>query len=82
MDISNDKIRTQAEGFELWIPYLIEFLRQAEIQEIITCSEDDADGKPIVTERKLIATIRRSDVGHAAQKQPSSSQTVQGVHIR
>jgi hypothetical protein len=38
MDTSG-KIRTEAEGRELWLPYLIEFLRQAKIEEIITVAK-------------------------------------------
>jgi hypothetical protein len=82
MGTSSGKIRTEAEGRELWLPYAMEFLRHAEIQEIITCGEDDADGNPIVTERKLIAIVRRSDVEDAAQTLPPSSQPDQGVRIR
>ena len=82
MDKSSGEIRTQAEGFELWIPYLIAFFSQAKIEEIVTCGEDDADGNPVVTERKLIGTISRSDAADAAQKQMSSSRPDQGVRTR
>ena len=80
MDTSG-KIRTEAEGREARLPYLIEFLRQAKIEEIITCGEDP-DGRAVVSERKLIATFNRSDVADAAQTQLSSLRLAQGVHIR
>lgn len=78
---SSGKIRTEAEGRELWLPYAMNFLRQAKIEDIITCDED-ANGNLIVIERKLIATVSRSDAADVAQKRPSSSQPDQGVRIR
>lgn len=75
------KIRTRSWGRELWLPYLIEFLRQTKIEEIVTCGEDP-DGRAVVSERKLIATIPRSDVADAAQTQLSLLRLAQGVHIR
>jgi hypothetical protein len=82
MLVDDVKIRTQEEAFELWIPYLIEFHRSAEIQEIITCGDDDANGNPRVTERRLIATIRRLDMADGEKTQPPSSQLDQDSRIR
>src|SRR5271169_3746689 len=51
------KIRTQTEGRELWLPYAIEFLRKADIQEI-TIWDENIYGTPRVIERRLIASLK------------------------
>jgi hypothetical protein len=65
MDTSSGKIRTQAEGFELWLPYATEFLRKAEIREI-TLWDENPDGSPRIIERKMIATLKIAEGAPAA----------------
>lgn len=73
MDSSGGKIRTEAEGRELWLPYAMEFLSQAdEIRVPSICREND-DGIVVVIERQLIAITRKSDeAGTASHLAPSS----------
>jgi hypothetical protein len=60
MDESSGAIRTEAEGRELWLPYAMEFLRNAEIRQI-TLWDENPDGGPRIIERKLIGTLRMAE---------------------
>lgn len=57
MNQPSGAIRSEAEGRELWLPYAMEFLRKADIQEI-TMWDENLEGTPRVIERRLIATLK------------------------
>jgi hypothetical protein len=70
MDQSGE-IRTEAEGRELWLPYAMEFLRQANEIRMPSISHQNEDGSLVVIERQLIAIIRSGEVVAAPQRSSS-----------